>query len=209
MSALGTRATDYALLLPQGWERIDLAPQRRAADVDALLRRQFDGVRTQEGLVEGLRTELLAQAARAAQVGGVDLHLSLMRAGVVLLPASLLVSVLPPGAGLGGDATGARARRVALPAGEALRRQRIVPATQGPLGITGEALVLEHLVAMPDAAGGSLLLTFSSPMTALAEPLLELFDAIAAGLSFVHPAPARRREPAAAPRVRPAAADLP
>ena len=72
----------------------------------------------------------------------------------------------------------------------ALRRRRTVPAP-APAATGPVVELLEHLVPFPSAADGALLLTFSNPLPALSEPLLELFDAVAASLRFVHPGGAR------------------
>ncbi|HEY5834539.1 hypothetical protein [Streptomyces sp.] len=77
----GDAPSDYTLLLPSGWFRIDLAPDGRAAAVAALVERQFQGLDDAPLLKAQAREELAVRAEEAYRNGGIELHLSLRAAG--------------------------------------------------------------------------------------------------------------------------------
>ncbi|MEU9411899.1 hypothetical protein AB0E08_40260, partial [Streptomyces sp. NPDC048281] len=90
---------DYRLLLPDGWFRVRIDPEGRERSVDALADRQFAGVDNAPHLKRQLRDELLNQASAAYRDGGIELYLSLQQAGPLTIPASLLITLLPPAPG--------------------------------------------------------------------------------------------------------------
>ncbi len=169
---------DYELLLPEGWFRIGIEPGSRERSVDALVDRRFDGVDNAPHLKRRLREELLAQAGAAYDQGGIELYLSMQRAGALTVPASLLVTLLPPGrASEAADAT-----VVDLAAGTALRRR----GRAGADGDGGEALpsvTLDYQLPVP-GTGTQMLLTFSTPLVQIADAMVELFDAVAGSLRW-------------------------
>jgi hypothetical protein len=65
-----TRPSDYRLILPEGWFRIDLEPGTRERAVAALAERQFRGVDNVPQLKEEARQRLLATAQDAFRNGG-------------------------------------------------------------------------------------------------------------------------------------------
>ncbi|WP_260474337.1 hypothetical protein [Streptomyces sp. WAC 04229] len=81
--------------MPEGWFRLDIAPERRERSVDALVNRRFEGTDNVPHIKRQLRQDLLAQAAAAFREGGIELCLSLQQAGPLTIPASLLVTFLP------------------------------------------------------------------------------------------------------------------
>ena len=90
---------DYRLLLPDGWFRVRIDPEGRERSVDALLERQFAGIDNAPHIRRQVRENLLAQAVAAFQDGGIELYISLQDAGSLTIPASLLVTLLPPPTG--------------------------------------------------------------------------------------------------------------
>ncbi|MFF4347709.1 hypothetical protein [Streptomyces sp. NPDC001530] len=193
---------DYRLLLPEGWFRVRIDPEGRERSVDALLDRQFEGVDNAPHIKRQVREELLAQAAAAFQDGGIELYISLQQAGSLTIPASLLITLLPPPPGgslptahdledlLSADGE-AEISAVELSTGTAVRVRRVTgqpnrPAPAGVPGSTDQALpsvTLDYQLPVP-GTGAHLLLTFSTPLVQIADAMVELFDAVAGSLRW-------------------------
>lgn len=84
---------DYQLLLPEGWFRVHIDPERRERSVDALVERQFNGIDNAPQIKAQVRQELIDQATKAFDEGGIELYLSLQQAGPLTVPASLLIAL--------------------------------------------------------------------------------------------------------------------
>lgn len=205
------RPSNYALVLPAGWHRIDLDRRESARDIEAILSKQFVGHSKSPLGLQELRSALLAQAAAARAAGGVELCLSMMEAPPLAVPAALLTSILHTNGEYTDTAALAGAferrtepgdlRRLTLPAGEALLWSSSCSPTRRPrsplLDELGSALFRgqEAMVAkgfsrtfyilVPEMPGTFLSLCFSSPVMALFDPLSELFDTIAETLRWV------------------------
>jgi hypothetical protein len=200
---------DVRIGLPPGWYGIDLDPESTDASVRWLLDRQFRGRDDLPHVKAVLRDALLEAAARARDVGGMQLWLSVDPIGELLLPASLLVSAVPPYADLVGDEPdalaelqrlrtelGHEAEVVSLELGRALRVRRVeLENSPDPLAQPGDAAttlvvvrstVLEFVVPIPED-DGHLLLSFStpSPVPELTEAFIELFDVMAATARWI------------------------
>ncbi|WP_329275813.1 hypothetical protein [Streptomyces sp. NBC_01451] len=195
---------DYRLLLPEGWFRVDITPERREQSVDALVERQFKGIDNAPQIKAQVRQEMLGQAARAFDEGGIELYLSLQQAGPFTVPASLLIALgLPPQGGhlpalhdiadrLAAEEKDSREVSVVeLAAGTALRvREEYDPARdRPPVGAEKEAelalpsVTLDYQVQVPGAEA-ILILTFSTPLVQIADAMVDLFDAVAGSLSW-------------------------
>ncbi|MGY1500201.1 hypothetical protein ACW4TU_27080 [Streptomyces sp. QTS52] len=195
---------DYQLLLPEGWFRVNITPERREQSVDALVERQFKGIDNAPQIKAQARQEMLAQAAKAFEEGGIELYLSLQQAGPLTVPASLLVALgFPPQGGrlpalddiAGRLAAEGKASRevsvVELAAGPALRvRDEYDPARDHPPVPTEKeaelalpSVTLDYQVQVPRAEA-ILLLTFSTPLVQIADAMVDLFDAVAGSLSW-------------------------
>ncbi|MET8447746.1 hypothetical protein [Streptomyces sp. NPDC005209] len=186
---------DYRLLLPDGWFRILLdPPEQRDKAVDALVERQFHGIDNAPHLKEDLRKDLRRRAAKAHRSGGIELYLSLQEIGPFTIPASLLVTLAPlrHAAPLPLDALaetlsaadGGTASVEELPSGPAVRVRRLIrqPGEEDARQVH-HSLSLEYHVPVPGTAA-FLLLTFSTPLEQIADAMAELFDAIAASLTW-------------------------
>jgi hypothetical protein len=170
---------DYMIVLPGGWYRIPLQPGTRERAIGELLTRQFAGTGNVPQFKRQLR-QLLAERAEAAwRAGGIELCLSLMTAGPLPLAASLVITLIPPPPGgplpaekvvAGGENTGRSAEKKELAAGTAVFT-RPQPSS------------LDVHVQVP-GSGAWLLLSFSTPVQALATPMLDLFTAIAETLRW-------------------------
>ncbi|MEU9554943.1 hypothetical protein [Streptomyces fumanus] len=194
--------SDYRLLLPDGWFRLHIDPDQRAGSIDALVNRQFEGTDSAPHIKQVLRQELLAQAEAAYAEGGIELYVSLQRAGALTVPASLLVSLVPPGPRGSAPTVQDLAARFSaeeeaevsvadIPAGKAVRVRRTTgqPDRSVPVGGTGpsEALpsvTVQYQLPVP-GTDGHLLLTFSTPLVRIADAMVELFDAVAGSLTWV------------------------
>jgi hypothetical protein len=186
---------DYRLLLPDGWFRILLdPPEQRDKAVDALVERQFQGIDNAPHLKEDFRKDLRRRAAKAHRSGGIELYLSLQEIGPFTIPASLLVTLAPlrhpaplPLEALAetlSTADGGTVTIEELPSGQAVRIRRLVrqPGEEDPQR-AHNSLSLEYHVPVPGTAA-FLLLTFSTPLEPIADAMAELFDAIAASLTW-------------------------
>jgi hypothetical protein len=170
---------DYAITVPDSWALISLQPGHREKAIGALIRRQFAGTPGSAAVRAALRRHLTDLAEAAWQTGGIEFYLSLMMAGPLPVPASLLVTLIPPppSGPLSGEA-------VAL---EAKRRNRSVSSVRAAAGtgVRAQASAADILFYFPVPGSGAwLLLAFSGPDGPLAPAMGGLFDAIAATLRW-------------------------
>jgi hypothetical protein len=194
-AAGGEAPSDYTLLLPSGWFRIDLDPDRRDMAVAALVERQFKGLDDAPLLKAQVREELGRQAEEGYHNGGIELYLSLQSAGPLTVPGSLLITLataphpgLVPPDELAAHMSGGLADRAVsvaeLPAGRAVRvRARNVPAPDDPSGNTLPVTSVDWHVPVPGSEA-YLLLSFSTPLDPVADQMAELFDAVAHSLTW-------------------------
>ena len=170
---------DYAITVPDSWALIPLEPGRRDKAISSLVRRQFAGTTGPTGVRAALRRHLTDLAEAAWQTGGIEFYLSHMTAGPLPVPASLLVTLIPP------PPSGPLSFEVL--ALETKKRNRSVSFMQAPAG-TGiraqaSAVDISFYFSVP-GSGAWLLLAFSGPGGPLAPAMAELFDAIAATLRW-------------------------
>ena len=171
---------DYAITVPDSWALIPLEPGRREKAIGSLIRRQFAGTPGAEGVRAALRRHLTDLAEAAWQTGGIEFYLSLMTAGPVPVPASLIVTLIPPP-----QSGPLPVEAMAL---EAKNRNRSVSFVHAPAGTgvrtQGSATDISFYFSVP-GSGAWLLLAFSGPGGPLAAVMPDLFDAIAATLRWV------------------------
>ena len=170
---------DYAITVPDSWALIPLEPGVREKAIGALIKRQFAGTPGAAEVKAALRRHLIDLAEAAWQTGGIEFYLSLMKAGPLPIPASLLVTLIPPPPSgpvsveamtVEAKKRDRSARLVLAPAGTAVRAQT-------------SATDLSFYFPVP-GSGAWLLLAFSGPGGPLSPVLTELFDAIAATLRY-------------------------
>ena len=170
---------DYMIVLPEGWYRIPLEPGPRERAIRELVNRQFGGLSNVPRLKTQLRQLLTERAEAAWRVGGIELYLSLMTAGPLPLAASLVITLIPPppsgpltaeelAAGRGTPDRSAEMKE--LGAGAAVFSQPQPGSLDVHLRVPG--------------SGAWLLLSFATPVEALAEPMRTLFTAIAETLRW-------------------------
>lgn len=200
------RIVDVRVVLPDHWWRIPLqSAQARERSVDRLVERQFAGIDDQPQLRTDTRKQLLKHAEDVADVDGQLLALSLLEIQGVPVPASLVLHWInmpaEPGA-IPGDgelildlqgalqpaadtepAPGFRLDLARVGAGSVLRR--VYDSTADLEGSEPiPSLVADYWVERPDGTG-LVYLTFSSPLVALRQALLDLFDAVVSALYWV------------------------
>jgi hypothetical protein len=177
-------APDYSLVVPGDWWRVDLtAGDRGAAGVRMLVRRLAGSADLQAQLRRELVEHLDAACADAVGRGGVDLYLATGGPVGTVVAASLLVTVTPQQVGAehavtavaGALGDGGETAVVEVGGRKAVRRVRY--DLPGDLPTDGRpSLVVQYAFVVPQVA---VMLSFSTPVLALAEPLTGLFDAVA------------------------------
>lgn len=179
-----SRPSDYRLTVPEGWCRIALEPGVREPAIAKVIDQQFRGVDNASQLKGNARGQLLRVAQHAYGNGGMELYVSLQTAGGFPLPASLVVTLTPPHddpavlvtperlAETLGNSFG-QVAIIELPAGQAVRVRR-----------RAEATILDVYVPVPES-GAYLMLSFSTPLDALADAMIGLFDSIASTLRWI------------------------
>lgn len=186
--------TTLHLLTPEDWRQLPLVDDdalRRA--VHAVVERQFRGTDSQPLLRREAEQALLDRGRSARAHGGTDLYLCYATVGGLPLAMSLLVSLLPMpdddvslhGVARHLEREGARTDVVELASGRAVRRQAVevvdeLTALGAPAGT--ESLLVDY--ALPGPPGTLLLLSFASPLVAVADALAELFEAVASSVEW-------------------------
>ncbi|MCF6506823.1 hypothetical protein E9549_05295 [Blastococcus sp. MG754426] len=191
--AVGVRPRDFTFAVPGDWVRIRVLDD---AERDADIRR------TARAVIRGRpdRDRLMPQVARvlhdavAARVDSrtVEVHLPVLQEGAPPLACALAVGVVPPAAGdrpgaheaafLAAAGPGGSADVVELPCGPVarLRRRVLAPA---PGGRPVQTAVAQYHHPVP--GGGFVLLSFSTPLLELLDPLTALFDAVAGSFRWL------------------------
>ena len=192
-----TAPADFRLSLPVSWVELDLNPRTRPEAIAKIVAERGE-VGSQLGLSHQQLTDLLESlAAQAEASNGVyaAFYSDVMEGAPV--SASLLVSVVPASGGAPPPGTDPRdVARVlqqmfpadadtelrGLGAGPAVRvRRRLEAPVAGLANVPMENL--QYVVVLPDLTRLALL-QFSTPTVGLADPFVELFDAIAATLTW-------------------------
>ncbi|MFZ4186134.1 hypothetical protein [Streptomyces pseudogriseolus] len=176
-------ARDYRLLVPREWFRVDLMQDRWRRQLKTFVEKQADGRQVPAELTRNVWATLRNTAEAGLARGAMEFYLlTLSRNGG--LPASLLVSLMPPGgtpvdpeafagwieAREGEDDGRREVGVVDLPAGRAVR-------VAGPTS-------LDLHVVLPGGTG-YLTLSFSAPVLGMSGPMLRLCEAIAGSLRWV------------------------
>jgi hypothetical protein len=177
------------LVTPADWWRIPLQDGvARARSVRALVRRQFRGVDDQPALRSQTEGHLAEAAQAAAERDGLEMYVATDTVVGVPIAASLVVSLLPaPIAGrsvLGRLAQelrtdGSEVALIDLPIGAALRRRRTERIEEASrMGATDDSVLVDFYLPAPRDAC-MVLLNFATPLLPLAQPMAELFEAVA------------------------------
>ncbi|MFC8001901.1 hypothetical protein ACFUCH_02350 [Streptomyces olivaceus] len=187
--------SDYSLTLPEGWFRIPLSPEELDASVDALVERQFEGVDDAPHLKRQIRRDLVKRGRKSFRNGGIEFYVSLEMGGPLPIPASLVVTLVPPGQdalaprdlAMSLAASGPLGQEVSImerPTGDIVRtRVRTEPEPDDAMGNTLPVTSADYYLRVPRSPA-ILLLSFSTPLDPIAETMVELFDAIAGSLTW-------------------------
>ncbi|MEU7717357.1 hypothetical protein [Streptomyces tibetensis] len=175
--------SDYTLLVPREWFRVDLMRDRWRAQLKTFVDRQSEGRHVSAELQRQVWTTLRNTAEAGRARGAMEFFLlTTSRDGG--LPASLLVSLMPLGGTPADPEKYAAWLELREPEGAGRRQVSVVELTAGPAVRVLGATTLNVHVLMPGGAG-YLTLSFSSPLTGMAGPMGRLCDAIAGSLRWV------------------------
>jgi hypothetical protein len=177
-----TPPSDYRLLVPRDWFRVDLTHGRWRRQLKTYVDKESAGSGVSADVARSVWTTLRNTAERGLAQGALEFFLKTESPGESALPASLLISLAQTPRGLAptpGEFAQALAQRtgrnaavdiVELPAGRAVRT------------ITETAM--DFHVQMPGGVG-YLHLAFSTPLSGTEGPMGELCDAMAHSLRWV------------------------
>ncbi|MGY1718941.1 hypothetical protein ACI8AG_07830 [Blastococcus sp. SYSU DS0552] len=188
------RPRDFTFAVPGDWARIRVLDEaRRDADVRRIARAVTRGRPDRDRLMPQVARALHGAAAARSDSHTVEVHLPVLQDGAPPIACALAVGVVPPrpagdrpgaaeAAFLAAGGAGAAAEVVELAAGPVarLRRRTQAPAPDGRLL---ETAVVQYQHPMP--GGGYVLLSFSTPLLELLEPLTALFDAVAGSFRWL------------------------
>ncbi|MFD5627769.1 hypothetical protein [Streptomyces sp. NPDC127072] len=182
MTTTGTPPSDYRLLVPRDWFRVDLTHDRWRRQLKTFVDKEAAGSGVPAEVARGVWTTLRNTAESGVAQGALEFFLKTESPGESALPASLLVALAQTPRGLApapDDLAQALAQRgdgdaevdvVDLPAG---RTVRAVTET-----------TMDFHVEMPGGVG-YLHLAFSTPLNGTAGPMGELCEAMARSLRWV------------------------
>ncbi|MGH9022491.1 MAG: hypothetical protein ACRDV9_05220 [Acidimicrobiia bacterium] len=192
---------DLRLITPPAWFELDLEPSGRRASIDQMVAERT-GSAVNPAFSTDLALLLERHAAEAYERGAVRASMFSQELGGEHVAAALMVLVVPGQVGTGGvadDRSADGGRTLAwglaealgpegatemrqLPAGPAVRvRRRLQSAIPDGEEVPVESV--QYFVPFPDG-DHLVLLNFSTPNLALADAFVEVFDAMAATLSW-------------------------
>lgn len=202
MSATSTSATGFAISIPDAWLEVDLHPDSRNASINDLVTRQIKDVpqlrEHRATLVRALRG-----AARSAHAAGALYCASMVQPiEDAVIAATVTISVVEaPNEENASETIVAHLQALPRGTGEDPVWREVtsaelagigrVPRTQGVEDVTMpegtgwiRSVIMQTFVPVPDSAGRVALITCSSPILALSEELLDLFDAVTSTFRF-------------------------
>jgi hypothetical protein len=179
-----SRPSDYLLMVPEGWVRVDLQPGVREPALARLVDRQFRGVDNAPQLKRQARDQFLRVAQYAYGNGGLELYVSLQTAGGLPLPASLVVTLTPPPDKETLRITPDRLVQTLADDGGQVTLTQLAAGAAVRVRHRTEATTLDVHVVVPES-GAYLVLSFSTPLDTLADAMVDLFDSIASTLRWI------------------------
>ncbi|MDP5183496.1 hypothetical protein QOZ88_12695 [Blastococcus sp. BMG 814] len=184
---------DFTFAVPGDWVRIRvLDDAQRDADVRRIAQAVTRGRPDRDRLMPQVARVLHEAVAARTDSRTVEVHLPVLQKGAPPVACALAVGVVPPRDGdrpggedaafLAAAGTGATAEVVDLACGPVarLRRRTSAPA---PDGRRVETAVVQYQHPLP--GGGFVLLSFSTPLLELLDPLTALFDAVAGSFRWL------------------------
>ncbi|MER7178283.1 hypothetical protein ABT404_02100 [Streptomyces hyaluromycini] len=174
---------DYRLLVPRDWFRIDLTQDRWRAQLKTFVDHQAEGKNVPAEIKQETWATLRNTAEAGVRAGALEFFLRPELEGGGILPASLIVSLIPRTGGLTPrdlrttleakqrqNPAAVEISTVALPAGETVR-------VVGPT-------TLDLYIQMPGGVG-YLALAFAVPLSGVTGPMRRLCDSIAESLRWI------------------------
>ncbi|MGY1723574.1 hypothetical protein [Blastococcus sp. SYSU DS0533] len=190
---VGAPPRDFTFAVPGDWVRIRvLDGVQREADVRRIARAVTRGRPDRDRLMPQVARLLHDAVAARSDSRTVEVHLPVFQEGAPPVACALAVGVVPPRDGeppgaeeaafLAAVGPGTSGEVVELVCGPVarLRRRVLVPA---PDGRRVETAVVQYRHPLP--GGGFVLLSFSTPLLELLEPLSALFDAVAGSFRWL------------------------
>ncbi|MFD8263950.1 hypothetical protein [Streptomyces althioticus] len=176
-------ARDYRLLVPREWFRIDLLQDRWRRQLRTFVEKQAVGRQVPAELTQNVWVTLRNTAEAGRARGAMEFYLlTLSRNGG--LPASLLVSLMPPGETPADPEAFAAWIEVREGEDGSRREVEVVDLAAGPaVRVLGPTSLDLHVV-LPGGTG-YLSLSFSAPVVGMSGPMLRLCEAIASSLRWV------------------------
>lgn len=182
MTPTETPPSDYRLLVPRDWFRVDLTRERWRHQLKTFVDKEAAIGGTSAEVSRSVWTSLRNTAEHAINNGALEFFLKTEAPGGSALPASLLISMAPTPPGLAptvDDLAQVLSRR---PEGEAGVEAVVLPA--GRAVRVHRATNLNFHVRMP-AGVGYLQLAFALPLSGTEGPMGELCEAMAHSLRWV------------------------
>ncbi|MER5518707.1 hypothetical protein [Streptomyces sp. NPDC002763] len=174
--------SDYRLLVPRDWFRIDLTMERWRHRLKAFVDKESAAGGAPAEVARGVWTSLRNTAEHARTHGALEFFLKTEVPGDSVLPASLLISMAPVPRGAAPEADDLA---------EALKRRAVheadVEAIVLPAGCTVRVrtrTTLDFHIRMPGGVG-YLHLAFALPLSGTAGPMGDLCEAMAHSLRWV------------------------
>jgi hypothetical protein len=183
---------DFTFVVPDDWFRLRLHDDHRQRDTDALVELLTAKRSDRDSLGPELR-EMVRNMTRFVDQHSIELYLSLTAVGGFPVACSLTVTLVeehPDRLGAHdvvlefvaatSSVESSSGELDGLPTG---RRERRLPAKIDSQH-SYDSIVVQHLLPIPGTTG-FVLLDFSTPLVAVREPMIAIFDAIASSFRWV------------------------
>ena len=181
MTVGGTPPSDYRLLVPRDWFRVDLTHDRWRRQLKTFVDKESVGSGVPAEVARGTWITLRNTAEGGLAQGALEFYLK-TESPAAALPASLLISMAPTPRGSAPD-PGEFARVLAHRTGPDID-VGVVELAAGPAVRASTETTVDFHVYMPGDIG-YLHLAFSIPLSGTQSPMGELCDAIAHSLRWV------------------------
>lgn len=182
MTLDGTPPSDYRLLVPRDWFRVDLTHERWRRQLKTFVDKESAGSGVPAEVARGTWTILRNTAETGLAQGALEFFLKTESPSESALPASLLISLAQTPRGLA-PTPGEFAQALAQRTGQDVEVDVVeLPAGRTVRAITGTTM--DFHVQMPGGVG-YLHLAFSMPLNGTEGPMGELCDAMAHSLRWV------------------------
>ncbi|OON80801.1 hypothetical protein [Streptomyces tsukubensis] len=182
MTAGGVPPSDYRLLVPRDWFRIDLTQERWRRQLKTFVTKESHGKGGADGAARGIWTTLRNTAENGRTRGALEFYLKTESSDLAALPASLLVSLaLSPPALVPQPDDFAQALAHRMDPGA---KVDVAETAAGKAVRAITRTTMDFHVQVPGGVG-YLHLAYSVPLSGTDSPMGDLCDAIAHSLRWV------------------------